>query len=304
MPSGDPPRLGSEPLAEKAVGEEHPSCSWGRTPPMSTRPADVTASSAQSDGTPPFRTLREVVGGGRVPVARNHEWVDRFPWLVHGITWRGAEGGTPFDLALFGAGDPGRARRRWHALGRETGLPRMVHGRQVHGAEVRLHEEGRPGLAATSVADGHITGTPGVLLGVTVADCVPVLVVDPARRAVAVLHAGWRGVAAGVLEAGLGALTDRLASRWADLHVHLGPAICGACYEVGPEVHEALGLPVPGEATPVDLRGVLARRAANAGVGVERITVSTWCTRCDSSPFFSHRGGDPERQVAFAGIRP
>jgi hypothetical protein len=117
-----------------------------------------------------------------------------------------------------------------------------------------------------------------------------------------VVHAGWRGTAAGALEAGLDVFAERLGSRPEDLHVHLGPAICGSCYEVGPEVHAALSLPAPGGRAPADLRAVLVRRALTAGVDGGRVTVSEWCTRCGDSPFFSHRGGDSERQVAFAGL--
>src|SRR5690606_18360795 len=101
--------------------------------------------------------------------------------------------------------------------------------------------------------DGHATRAPGLLLAVSVADCVPVSLVDPERRAVALLHAGWRGAAAGILERGLEVLAERLLARPEDLHVHLGPAICGGCYEVGPEVHRALGLPEPPAPAPVDL---------------------------------------------------
>ncbi len=88
-----------------------------------------------------------------------------------------------------------------------------------------------------------------------------------------------------------------------DVRVHLGPAICGNCYEVGPEVHVALGRPDPGWPRMVDLRAILAQQCRAAGVGPERITSSAWCTRCGDSPFFSHRAGHPERQVGVIGIR-
>ncbi|MGD2071752.1 MAG: polyphenol oxidase family protein, partial [Gemmatimonadota bacterium] len=168
----------------------------------------------------------------------------------------------------------------------------------------RFHSGGAPGLHLCPDTDGHVTRTPGTLLTVATADCVPIFVVDPALRAVAVLHGGWRGVAAGVLDRGLEVLAERLSSRVEDVAVHLGPAICGRCYEVGPEVHDALGLPVPETAAPVDLRAVVATRAVEAGVAAARVTVSDACTRCGDSPFFSHRGGDVERQLAFVGIDP
>lgn len=221
---------------------------------------------------------------------------------MQGVSARGPDA-EPFDLGLFGSAPAGRALERWGALRRTTGFPRAVHARQVHGARVLAHGEGPPGLLVSEGYDGHWTDVPGVLLTVSVADCVPVFLVDPRRRVVAALHAGWRGVAAGMLEAGTRALASGAGSRPEDLWAHLGPAICGQCYEVGPEVHEALGLPRPSGPTPVDLRGELVRRAAALGVPPDAITVSEHCTRCTGSPLFSHRGGDSQRQMGFIGIR-
>ena len=118
------------------------------------------------------------------------------------------------------------------------------------------------------------------------------------------VHAGWRGAAAGVLEVAVGAMVDGYGADPEAMLVHLGPAICGRCYEVGPEVFEALGQPVPESTTPIDLRAVLADRARRLGVRVERVSTSWHCTRCTESHLFSHRGGDRERQVGFLGIRP
>jgi YfiH family protein len=237
-----------------------------------------------------------------LPIADHPGWRNRFPWLVQGATARG-EGLSSADFALIGDGPASDVRQRWMSLLSSVDMERAVLGRQVHGSVVRFHREGGVGLEVVPATDGHATRSVGVLLGVTVADCVPVTVVDPDRRTVAVLHAGWRGTAAGVLEEGVGVLVERMGSSPADLHVHLGPAICGSCYEVGPEVHEALGLPLVRGPVPVDLRAVLARRVLNAGVAGDRVTVSEWCTLCGDSPFFSHRGGDTERFLAFAGIR-
>jgi YfiH family protein len=236
-----------------------------------------------------------------VPIWTHADWRKRFPWVAQGITGAGGAG-PPFDLALFGQGRPQEVMGRWWALGGALGANRIVHGHQVHGAVVRVHDEGAPGLQVSPATDGHVTRASGVLLTVSVADCVPIAVVDPERRAVALLHGGWRGVAAGIFERGLEVLTERFEARAADLHVHLGPSICGRCYEVGPEVHRGLGLTEPGAPEPVDLRAVIADRALAAGVREDRITASTWCTKCGDSPFFSHRGGRPERQVAFLGV--
>jgi copper oxidase (laccase) domain-containing protein len=107
----------------------------------------------------------------------------------------------------------------------------------------------------------------------------------------------------GIVEKGLEEMQNRFGTSPEDLHVHLGPAICGDCYEVGPEVFKALDLPVPGEPRPLDLRGIIATRAVRGGVCEGRLSVSSFCTLCRKSPFYSHRGGDEGRQVAFLGIR-
>ncbi|HEX9710429.1 MAG TPA: polyphenol oxidase family protein [Candidatus Thermoplasmatota archaeon] len=246
--------------------------------------------------------MREVPLPGPAPLFVHPEWAEAFPWLVQGTTGRG-EGESPFDFSLFGTGRTRDVMERWQALAEATGMERRVHGRQVHGASVRLHEGGPPGLYVAPACDGHVSATPGVLLTVGLADCVGVSLVAPERRVVALLHGGWRGVAAGILERSLEVLWERLAVTPGELHLHLGPAICGSCYEVGPEVHEALGVPTSGGAAPVDLRAVLAEGARAAGVPAERITASSHCTRCGDSPFFSHRGGAAERQLSILGVR-
>lgn len=239
----------------------------------------------------------------RVPALLHPEWALRFPWLVQGTTTRGVDV-PPFDLGLFASGSPGHVvHANWNHLLGVTGMHGAAHARQVHEAEVRLHRSMWGGLTVVEPCDGHATDQSGVLLAVTVADCVPVFVVAEERRAVAVLHAGWRGAAAGVLEAGIAALVQGLGAETGDLHVHLGPSICGACYEVGPEVFEALGLPAPAAPTPIDLRAILAERTEAVGIGADRITISTHCTRCTASGLFSHRGGDGQRQVGYMGLR-
>lgn len=231
-------------------------------------------------------------------------WGRRFPWLVQGTTVRGTEP-RPFDLGLFSGASPARVvLDAWEELRRGVRMERTVHARQVHGSRVLYHGHAEPGLYLAEACDGHATDVPGILLAVTVADCVPVFLVASDTRGTALLHAGWRGVAAGILEEGLdtlGALTEEDRSG---VHLHLGPAICGRCYEVGPEVFRALDLPEPPGPTPVDLRAVLAHRAVRAGVSPEQVTVSSHCTRCGEAGLFSHRGGNRERQAAFLGSRP
>ncbi len=247
----------------------------------------------------------ELQGGRRdAEVIRHAAWAERYPWLVQGVTTRTR------DLRLSSAGGGGprpAALAVWREVWRAEGADRGVLTRQVHGTRVSVHERpAGPGVTGSTreaeEADGHLTDQPDLLLAVTVADCVPVFVVDPRARAVGVVHAGWRGAAAGIVEHALNQMRDHFGSDPTDLHVHLGPSICGACYEVGPEVHRALGRPAPPGPAPVDLRRSLADRCAAAGVPVAHVTRSARCTR-ESPQLFSHRGGDSGRQVAFIGMR-
>lgn len=239
-----------------------------------------------------------------VPLYVVTDWADRFPWLFAGITHVGS-GPEPFDLRLFGEPASRGAPARWSDLLQASAFEALVHAQQLHETRIVVHDRVGKGVRETEGgADGHATAESGVLLAVTVADCVPVYLLDADARAVALLHAGWRGIAAGILPRGMTLLGQRWGSDPGRLLVHLGPAICGACYEVGPEVFRALGVEVPRHAAPVDLRGALARQARAAGVPPESITVSSLCTLCGDGKLFSHRAGRSERQVAVLGIRP
>ena len=258
---------------------------------MSTRPSD------------PVHTILEEESGRDVPLFVHPGWFERFPWLFQGATGAGPRH-EPFDLALFGDPRPAGVEERWGCIAEAAGFPRVAHSSQPHGSQVHMHDEGSPGFHLVPPGDGHVTRVPGVLLAVTVADCVPIYLVDPVQRAVALLHAGWRGAAAGILDNGLEILRDRMASRITDLYMHLGPAICGSCYEVGVEVFEALDLAAPRARGPLDLRAAIVTLAVGACVKEVRISVSSHCTRCEGSPFFSHRAGDSQRQAAVLGVRP
>ena len=227
-------------------------------------------------------------------------WMDRVPGLVAGITTGGADG--DFDLGLRGAGATSEVLPRWERLRAATGAHATVHAPQLHGAAVRHTRDAAGGLALLDACDGHVTRTPGVLLTVSVADCVPVFLIDRVRGALALIHAGWRGAAAGILEVGAESLKDAFGTAPADLDLHLGPSICGECYEVGPEVFEALGEPAPPTNTPIDLPALLLRRAADLGIDPAASSRSTHCTKCGSVPLFSHRAGHAQRQVAFLGF--
>lgn len=247
--------------------------------------------------------MNEEIAEHGVPLYVVTDWADRFPWLFAGITHAGP-GPDPFDLRLFGESASAGAEARWKELLEDSAFETIVHARQLHETRIVVHDRVGTGIQeAKGAADGHATAESGVLLAVTVADCVPVYLLDADARAVALLHAGWRGTAAGILKRGIELLGQRWGTDPDHLLVHLGPAICGACYEVGPEVFRALGVEVPPHPAPLDMRGVLVQQARAVGLLPESITVSGLCTLCGDGNLFSHRGGRSERQVAVLGIR-
>ncbi len=248
-----------------------------------------------------FTPVTEIPVEYGIPAVEREDWRDRFPDLVQGVTTRGAPE-DPFDLRLRGATPGGEVLSRWDRLREALGVDQVVQAHQPHEATVRFHRGGSTGFFLAPPGDGHLTGDRGVLLAVTVADCVPVFLAAPEKGAVALLHAGWRGVAAGILEEGVAALRARFGVEVAELHLHLGPSISRSNYEVSPEVFRALGLSPPSGPERLDLRGHLAERALRLGVHPHRIGISTRCT-LDDPRFFSHRGGDEGRQVAYLGWR-
>jgi copper oxidase (laccase) domain-containing protein len=208
--------------------------------------------------------------------------------------------GPGFDLGLWSNQPVGEVMSRWLAFRRAMpDFVAMALGNQVHGVEIMGLESGRGWIQVEGI-DGWITTRPGILLTVTIADCVPVYLVAP-RRGIALLHAGWRGTAGGILGRGLDRLRAAVGS--ADVVMHCGVGICGACYEVGSEVMTGCGLPAEG-AGPwhVDLRQRLAEQAA--ALGISQVTCSTWCSAHDRSSFYSHRGsrGSDGRMVAYIGM--
>jgi YfiH family protein len=177
--------------------------------------------------------------------------------------------------------------------------PRFATASQVHGTRVVEHDGAWEGWLRVPDADGHFALRRGTAMAVTIADCVPIFMAHP-EGAVALLHSGWRGTAARIIDRALAAFS-RQGSSAADVHVHLGPAICGACYEVSADVASALtGQPVVGPQR-IDLRALIAEHAHDAGV--THITTSRWCTRCDNDRFFSHRAGDIGRQLSIIVAR-
>jgi len=186
-----------------------------------------------------------------------------------------------------------------------AGHGRLLFLQQVHGA--RVVEAPWKG---TPEADAGVADLAGWLLGIETADCLPLLLVDPARRAVAAAHAGWRGTAAGVAVRAVAALTAG-GSRPQDLLAALGPAIGPCCYEVGEELRAAFGedagqVFVAGRngRPHLDLRAANVLQLRRAGVRDPAILHVDECTRCQAELYHSYRrdGKGAGRMISYVGF--
>jgi YfiH family protein len=160
------------------------------------------------------------------------------------------------------------------------GVARVIQVKQVHGARVVLAAE-----AEGQEGDAIVGREPGVAVGVRVADCVPVLVADEASGAVAAIHAGWRGVVAGVVRAGVELVAGRR------MVAAIGPCIGACCFEVGLEVADQVGFVVHrrGDKAYVDLRAAVRSQLEARGVERKRIEDVAGCTRHEPELFHSFR---------------
>lgn len=260
-----------------------------------------------------------------------------FSWLHHGFSSRGGVGSAVlaaqgpagendlnlgytagYDSAIVGA----NRSLFLHAVAPELEA-RLVTVRQVHSAKVEVVGAGQAAGALTAnggaviEADGLITGEPGVMLGILVADCVPVLVADVKRRVVAAFHAGWRGTAAGIVESGISRMREEFGCEAEDLIGVVGPSIGACCYTVGEEVRGKFGQRFSyteelfrreGEGWALDLWNANRRQMVGAGMRADRVTVVGECTACTRAEgrrkYFSYRaeGGVTGRAMGVIGM--
>ena len=263
------------------------------------------------------------------PVPVQSALLASFPFVRHGLTYRVPRMGAAEGNMGYGAprdqGDAWQMRQQWcSAIGLDP--HRIVTMSQVHGAEViqvTADDAGRgamPDSGSVGRADALITDVTNLALLTLHADCLPILLVDPIRPAVAAIHAGWRGTVAGVAVSAVEAMAVAFGSDPCELRAFLGAAIGGCCNEVGPEVTAAwrgyaatlgplaeLAVTQPGGA---DAREHLDGQRANAlllqhaGLLPEHIDINQSCTRCEGDRWFSHRGQGPTtgREGAFIGL--
>ncbi len=269
------------------------------------------------------------------------------PWLVHGFSTAGGilQGLRRQGLNLGFTREDSRARSKQNRTeflrqlgavtqGREWPLVTL---RQIHSDLIHcISEVPEPALAG----DGLITQTPGILLAILTADCLPVILVDAKRRAVGVFHAGWRGTVKRIVEKGVGEMRRCFGTRPGDIRAAIGPGVHGCCYNVGPEVRTQfesqfeygsklfreveesdpvrekypllfLTARAPGHSELpkkifLDLVEANRRQLLAAGVAAKNISASPLCTSCRTDLLFSYRAekGVTGRMMAVAGIRP
>lgn len=193
---------------------------------------------------------------------------------ANGVKWLEAQ--LPGARAVFSTRSAGSLKESTVPLAAALELDpdRIVTGRQVHGAEVAFHD-GPPGTMPE--ADGHYTDVANLPLMVFAADCLPIALASP--NGVAMVHCGWRGLAAAIAYRGAGSIGATDAA--------IGPGIGPCCYEVGAEVRRKFFGPDTADGGVLDLAAEGRRQLRAAGV--ERIQSADLCTRCNPDLFFSYR---------------
>ena len=224
-------------------------------------------------------------------------------------------------------------RRRFQSALGASDL-KLISLKQIHSDVIHLFDAAP---AEPCRGDASTTNRPGLLLGVQTADCVPILLVDPKKRVVAAVHAGWRGTLARIVVKAIGQMQMQFKSKPADLLAAIGPSIGGCCYEVGTEVAtqflsqfaeapdwfdefrtgdepnpiQWLNMMPPGHQPPpknvlLDLRKANRSQLLAAGLRSPNISVSDLCTACRPDLLFSYRkeAAQSGRLMSVIGIRP
>jgi len=276
------------------------------------------------------------------------EKLAKLPWLIHAFSSRRggvsrAYGGNALNLGFTKHDTRAAVERNRALLLRELGVThgrkswplitlRQIHSDLIHRVD-RLPNEPLAG-------DGLITNTPGLLLAILTADCLPVILVDRKNRAVGVFHAGWRGTVKRIVEKGIGEMRRYFGSDPRNLIAAIGPGVQGCCYQVGEEVRTKfetqfayaaelfrevkesdpvrekypllfLTARAPGHSElPVslylDLVEANRRQLIDGGVPAKNIDASSPCAACHTDLLFSHRAekGITGRLMAVTGVRP
>ena len=201
-------------------------------------------------------------------------------------------------------------------LCRATGLKfdKLTVGRQMHTATAALIDESLAGAGRDAIderltaTDALVTALSDVPLGVTTADCVPILLADPVAKAAAAIHAGWRGTVGGVIAESVALMTGKLGCDPRNIRAYLGPAIGPCCYEVGGDLLDMLTISDMEFVRNregrkyLDLYAWNAARLCDEGLEPKNINSADVCTCCRTDLFFSHRGDKECRGLNFSMI--
>ena len=173
----------------------------------------------------------------------------------------------------------------------------MASLKQIHSASTLIATH--PGCAGEG--DALLTAIPGLPLSVRTADCYPLLLADAKHRAVAAVHAGWRGAADGIVVKTIAKMRVQFGTSPADIVAAIGPGIGVCCYEVGAEVARLFGLERAGR---IDLAAANRGQLIEAGVGETHIDVLGGCTFCDAARFYSFRREKKQagRMISYIGV--
>jgi YfiH family protein len=283
--------------------------------------------------------------------------LSQVPWLVHGFStrtggWSRPYGGNALNLGFTPDDSKAAVERNRSVFLRELeaageqkkiagkivrgAAPLLVTLRQIHSDLIRTVDSPAQSQLA---GDGLITATPSLLLGIQTADCLPIILVDPKRRAAGVFHAGWRGTVQRIVEKGVGEMRRCFGSQAREIKAAIGPGVHGCCYEVGEEVRSqfesqfadaatlfreteepdpvrekypmlfltarAPGHSVLPQKVYLDLVEANRQQLLAAGVLAKNIEASPLCTNCCTDLLFSYRAekGKTGRMMAVVGIR-
>jgi copper oxidase (laccase) domain-containing protein len=219
---------------------------------------------------------------GRQLLAEQFAALSASPLVAHGFTLRvpGLEMSHDKAEALARLDGIHRAIRDEHGL---AGMP-FVTAQQVHGKEIGVVDSAIAAAKCFEGCDGLVTNQPGICLGIYVADCGPVFLVDPVRRAIGLVHSGRKGTELGVVANAIGTMTTRFGSQPSDLVVQLAPCIRPPHYEI-------------------DFAAEILRQCRE--LGVVAIHDSGICTACDLTRYYSYRAekGRTGRMLAFLALR-
>ena len=264
----------------------------------------------------------------------------KLPWLIHGFSTKpggvsdqGGERVLNLGFTEWDTKDNVLENRRRFQSALGTSDLQLVSLKQIHSDVIHLFDVAP---SQSCQGDASVTNRPGLLLGVQTADCVPILLVDPKKRTIAAIHAGWRGTLQRIVVKAIGQLQMHFKSKPGDLFAAIGPSIGGCCYEVGTEVatqflsqfaeapewfHEFrtgdepnpiqwLNMMPPGHQPPpknvlLDLRKANRAQLLVAGLRAPNIFVSGLCTACYRDLLFSYRKEGPQsgRMLSVIGIR-